>query len=83
MYFDRGRSESIERIVVGGKHMLSEQDTRAVKAMVQCNMELDDLCTMFPMFDRTEIETVMKAVAEEKIGVCADMHSISGRIDVK
>ena len=57
--------------------MLSEQDTRAVEAMVHCNMGLDDLCTMFPMFDRADIFFVMKSVSEEKIGVHADMHSVS------
>lgn len=57
--------------------MLSEQDTRAVEAMVRCNMELDDLCDMFPTFEREDISAVIQAVSEEKIGVHPDMHSVS------
>lgn len=52
--------------------MLSEQDTRAVEAMVRCNMELDDLCDIFPAFEREDISAV-----EEKIGIHPDMHSVS------
>lgn len=57
--------------------MLSEQDTRAVEAMVRCNMELDELCAMFPAFKREDISTVIQAVSEEKIGGYPDMHSVS------
>ena len=57
--------------------MLSEQDTRAVEAMVRCNMELDDLCDMFPAFEREDISAVIQAVSEEKIGGYPDMHSVS------
>ena len=57
--------------------MLSEQDTRAVEAMVRCNMELDDLCDMFPAFEREDISGVIQSVSEEKIGIHPDMHSVS------
>ena len=43
--------------------MLSEQDTRAVEAMVRCNMELDDLCDIFPAFEREDISAVIQAVS--------------------
>ena len=57
--------------------MLSEQDTRAVEAMVRCNMELDDLCDIFPAFEREDISAVIQAVSEEKIGIHPDMHYVS------
>lgn len=56
--------------------MLSEQDTRAVEAMVRCNMELDDLCAMFLMLERKDIASVMKYVAEGKIEGCEDMYCV-------
>ena len=57
--------------------MLSDQDTRAVVARGRCNMELDDLCDIFPTFEREDISAVIQAVSEEKIGIHPDMHSVS------
>ena len=57
--------------------MLSEQDTRAVEAMARCNIELDELCTLFPIFEKEDISVVMKSIAEEKIRDYVDMHSVN------
>lgn len=57
--------------------MLNEQDARAVEAMVRCNMELDELCELFPMFKKEDISVVKRTVGSEKIAVCEDMHSVS------
>lgn len=57
--------------------MLCEQDQRAVEAMVRCNMELDELCVLFPKFDSEDIGKVIQRVTDEKIETFADMHSVS------
>lgn len=57
--------------------MLCEQDQRAVEAMVLCNMELDELCVLFPNFDSADIGEAIERVAGEKIETFADMHSVS------
>ena len=57
--------------------MLSEQDTRAVEAMVRCNMELDDLCDIFPAFEREDISGTLRKVCLNEAGVA---HSSSPHI---
>ena len=57
--------------------MLCEQDKRAVEAMVRCNMELNELQTIFPNFSREDIEEVIREVHSDGIEEVQDMHSVS------
>lgn len=57
--------------------MLNEQDARAVEAMVRCNMELDELCELFPTFQKEDLKIVMQSVLEEGNIIIMDLHSVN------
>lgn len=57
--------------------MLREQDARAVEAMVRCNMEIEELCDMFPAFNKEDIQQVIEEVKNESVVDVSDMHSVS------
>lgn len=46
--------------------MLSEQDIRAVEAMVNCNISLEELCKLFPRFSKEDIKKIMDKVINEQ-----------------
>lgn len=57
--------------------MLNEQDKRAVEAMVRCNMDLDELCELFPTFQKEDLKIVMQSILEEGNNIIMDLHSVN------
>lgn len=58
--------------------MLNEQDIRAVEAMVRSNIEIDELCMLFPNFNKNDIMEILIRIQNENHSPFPDnMHSVS------